>query len=135
MKKKFCSCVDILLPSPQPEQGLVIKNKAEIENGIIKERVTEEVRTAKNQLSILDILKKKTGFDGIIFFSVQQFLYGEHFNLKLLNTILKLGFEVHFARENLSFYKHDKNNDKILDYIVSHDLVYRRVEDDLIKLV
>ena len=135
MKKKiFCSCVDIFLPSPQPEQGLVIKNKADNENGEIKERITEEFRTAKKQYLLLDILKEKSEFDGIIFFSVQQFLYGEHFNLKLLDAILKLGYEIHFARENLSFYKKIKNNE-ILDLIISHDLVYRRADEDLIKLI
>tara|TARA_Y100000590_G_scaffold466718_1_gene643055 strand:- start:383 stop:793 length:411 start_codon:yes stop_codon:yes gene_type:complete len=135
MKKKiFYACADILLPSPQPEQGLVINKKAEMENGVIKDRIAEEFRTAENQYLLLDILKGKPGFDGIIFFTVYQFLYGKHFNLKLFNDIQNQNYEIHFARENFSFYKNSKNN-QILDFIISHDLVFRRKEEEIRNLI
>ena len=39
---------------------------------------------------------------GIIFFTLKQFCYGERFNFSLLRDILDSGYEVHFARENMS---------------------------------
>ena len=135
MKKKlFYSCVDCLIPSPLSEQHMVIKKKAEAENGIISAYASEEVRFASNQPWIFIKLKETKGLDGVIFFSVDQFLYGDHFNLKLFKNIIDYGYEIHFARENFSFYKNiDKN--EILNFLISHDLIFRREQKELFNLV
>ena len=133
-KKSFYSCVDCLIPSPLSEQHMVIKKKAEAENGIISAYASEEVRFASNQPWIFIKLKETQGLDGVIFFSVDQFLYGEHFNLKLFKNIIDHGYEIHFARENFSFYKNiDKN--EILNFLISHDLIFRREQKELFNLV
>ena len=62
------------------------KKKAEAENGIVTAYASEEVRFASNQPWIFIKLKETKGLDGVIFFSVDQFLYGDHFNLKLFKN-------------------------------------------------
>lgn len=62
----------------------------------------EEFRVTKNQPFILGKLLRTPGIDGVVFFSIDQFCYGEKFNLKLLTSIQKAGYTVHFAREDIS---------------------------------
>jgi hypothetical protein len=100
--KQFYSCVDTLLSTPQPEQHDVSRRKAEKEGGQIVFYGAEEYRVVKHQPFILDKLRRTEGIDGVIFFSVEQFCYGDRFNARLLRDILKCGFSAHFAREDIS---------------------------------
>jgi len=104
--KQFYSCIDAYLPSPQPEQHAVIFRKADKEDASVVFYGAEEVRVAKVQPFILSKLKRTPGLDGAIFFSINQFCYGNRFNLRLIFDILDLGLSVHFAREDLSLYNH-----------------------------
>lgn len=100
--KQFYSCIDSRLPAPQPEQHELARRKAQKEGGEIVFYGAEEFRVTKNQPFILSKLLRTPGIDGVVFFSIDQFCYGEKFNLKLLVGILKAGYTVHFAREDIS---------------------------------
>ena len=132
--KKFYSCVDNLIPSPLSEQHLIIKNKAKDSGGSITAYASEEVRTAASQPWIYNKLKETPGLDGVIFFTAIQFIYGDYFNLKLFNKILNDKYEIHFARENLSFYK-DTINQKDLDFLLSYSLINHRNEKELLSFI
>jgi hypothetical protein len=101
--KQFYSCVDVLLPAPFPEQHELSKKKAVKEGGQIIFYGSEEYRVAKQQPFILGKLLRTPRIDGVVFFSIDQFCYGDKFNLKLLRDILRLNLSVHFAREDMSF--------------------------------
>jgi hypothetical protein len=101
--RQFYSCIDALLPAPQPEQHELSRKKAAKEGGQIVFYGAEEYRVAKHQPFILGKLLRTGGIDGVVFFSIDQFCYGEFFNLKLLGDILRARFSVHFAREDISF--------------------------------
>ncbi len=101
---QFYSCIDGLLPAPQPEQHELSRKKAAKEGGQIVFYGAEEYRVAAFQPFILGKLRRTPGVDGVVFFTIDQFCYGERFNLKLLSKILEANFSVHFAREDLSFY-------------------------------
>ena len=131
--KKFYSCVDTLIPSPLSEQHLIIKRKAEINDGKIVAYASEEYRTVAQQPWIYNKLKETPGVDGVIFFTAIQFLYGDTFNLKLFKKILDNDYEIHFARENFSFTKKNKNLES-LDFLVLYSLVHNKKEEELFKV-
>ena len=132
--KKFYSCVDALIPSPLSEQHLIIKKKAEKEGGSITAYASEEFRTVKSQPWIYIKLKETPGLDGVVFFTALQFSYGGKFNIKLFNKLINDNYEVHFARENLSFSKNIPNEDS-LNYLLSKSLVFQRDDKDLFELI
>ena len=132
--KNFYSCVDALIPSPLSEQHLIIKNKAEKEKGSITAYASEEFRTVKSQPWILIKMNETPGLDGVVFFTAQQFSYGNKFNLKLFNQLIDKNYEVHFAREDLSFTKKNLNSNN-LNFLISNSLIFHRDEKDLIKLI
>lgn len=106
--KQFYSCIDARLPAPQPEQHELARRKAQKEGGAIVFYGAEEFRVTKNQPFILGKLLRTPGIDGVVFFSIDQFCYGEKFNLKLLINILKAGYTVHFSREDISLVSEDQ---------------------------
>jgi hypothetical protein len=112
--KQFYSCIDVLLPAPQPEQHELSKKKAAKEGGQIVFYGAEEYRVVKHQPFILGKLLRTGGLDGVVFFSIDQFCYGDKFNLKLLGDILKAKFSVHFAREDISFNNIEDVNEKFI---------------------
>ncbi|MGZ3157836.1 MAG: hypothetical protein ACXU7D_00315 [Burkholderiaceae bacterium] len=101
--KQFYSCIDALLPAPQPEQHELSKKKAAKEGGQIIFYGAEEYSVVASQPFILNKLLRTGGIDGVVFFTIDQFCYGETLNLKLLTDIVKAKFSVHFAREDISF--------------------------------
>ncbi len=132
--KKFYSCVDALIPSPLSEQHLIIKQKAEKEGGSITAYASEEYRTVKSQPWIFIKLNETPGLNGVVFFTALQFSYGSKFNLKLFNNIINHDYEIHFAREDISFSK--KNIDyKNLDFLLCNSLTLHRKEEELLELI
>ena len=123
-----------LIPSPLSEQHLIIKKKAEKEGGSITAYASEEFRTVKSQPWIYIKLKETPGLDGVVFFTALQFSYGGKFNIKLFNKLINNNYEVHFARENLSFSKNLLNEDS-LNYLLSNSLVFQRDDKDLFELI
>ena len=132
--KKFYSCVDSLIPSPLSEQHLIIKKKSEKEGGSITAYASEEFRTLKNQPWIYIKLKETPNLDGVVFFTALQFSYAGKFNIKLFNRLINDNYEVHFARENLSFSKNNLNHAS-LNFLMSNSLVFQRDHEELLKLI
>ena len=132
--KKFYSCIDSLIPSPLSEQHLIIKKKAEKEGGSITAYASEEFRTVKNQPWIYIKLKETPNLDGVVFFTALQFSYGGKFNIKLFNRLINDNYEVHFAREDLSFSKKNLNQASLI-FLLSNSLVFQRDDEELLKLI
>ncbi|MDC3249730.1 hypothetical protein OAT50_00975 [Candidatus Pelagibacter sp.] len=132
--KKFYSCVDSLIPSPLSEQHLIIKQKAEKENGSITAYASEEFRTVKSQPWIFIKLSETPGLHGVVFFTALQFSYGSKFNLKLFNKIINNDYEIHFAREDISFSKENRNFEG-LDFLLFNSLTLHRKEKELFELI
>jgi hypothetical protein len=112
--KQYYSCIDALLPAPQPEQHELSRRKAAREGGQIVFYGAEEYRVAGHQPFILNKLLRTPGIDGVVFFSIDQFCYGERFNLRLLGDILRSNFSAHFAREDMSFNNIDDVTDRFI---------------------
>lgn len=126
--KQFYSCIDALLPAPQPEQHEVSKKKATKEGGQIVFYGAEEYRVVKYQPFILNKLQRTAGIDGVVFFTIDQFCYGQKFNLKLLCDILKSKFSVHFAREDISFNSVEEVEEKFIT-LSAYFHAFRRSKD------
>ncbi len=103
LNKSFYCCIDSLLPATQPEQHILCNKISEQNNGKIIFYGAEEVLVLKDQPYIYKKLKRTPNIDGVVFFTVDQFCYGEKFNLNLMKKILKLQMSIHFAREQVSF--------------------------------
>jgi hypothetical protein len=101
--KQFYSCIDVTLTTPQPEQHELSRRKAVKEGGQIVFYGAEEYRVRRQQPFILNKLSRTSGIDGVIFFSIDQFCYGDRFNLRLLLDILRSRVSVHFSREDISY--------------------------------
>jgi len=112
--KQFYVCIDALLPAPQPEQHELCRKKALLEGGQIVFYGAEEYSVARHQPFILNKLQRSTDLAGVIFFTIDQFCYGEEFNLLLLTNILNLPLSVHFARENISLQNTSDLNERFL---------------------
>jgi hypothetical protein len=136
--KQFYSCVDVLLPAPFPEQHELSKRKAVNEGGQIVFYGSEEYRVAKQQPFILGKLSRTPGIDGVVFFSIDQFCYGEQFNLRLLRDILKLNLSVHFAREDISFGDLD-DVEKVFMTLTAYFQAFKRrrtmTADDVLRAI
>ena len=126
--KQFYSCIDALLPAPQPEQHEVSKKKATKEGGQIVFYGAEEYRVVEYQPFILNKLQRTAGIDGVVFFTIDQFCYGQTFNLKLLCDILKSKFSVHFAREDISFNSVEEVEEKFIT-LSAYFHAFRRSKD------
>jgi hypothetical protein len=98
----YYSCLDTLLIAPQAEQHDLIKRMAYNNNGKIVFYGAEEYFVARSQPFILNKLKRTPNLNGVIFFTIDQFCYGEKFNTELMLNIVKIGLSIHFARENIS---------------------------------
>ena len=100
--KYFYSCLDPFVSAPQTEQHSVIKKLTDKNNGKIIFYGSEDFFVADSQPFILLKLKRTQNIDAVVFFSINQFCYGDTFNVKLIKEILKLKISVHFAREDIS---------------------------------
>jgi len=105
--RSFYSMIDTTMGTPQPEQLSLCRKKAHAEGGEIVFYGAEEIQCIHTQPFILSKLKRTPGISDVIFFAFAQFCYGENLNLKILMELVKQGYGVHFAREDLSFYSAD----------------------------
>lgn len=102
--KSYYSCPDtgFVKYAPQPMQHLAIADKAAKLGGRVVFYVPEAFETLASQGVIKAKVEEQPEVDGIVSFTLKQFGYGGRFNFQVLNLILQRGYEVHFARENLS---------------------------------
>ncbi len=102
--KSFYSCLDPFVTAPQSEQHNLINKMAHSETGKVVFYGSEDFFVAESQPFILFKLKRTPNINGVIFFTINQFCYGQTLNTNLLNEILNLNISLHFARENISIY-------------------------------
>ena len=102
MNNLFYSCLDTTLSAPQPEQHLVCKHKANKENWKIVFYGTEEFRVLKEQPFILNKLQRTPNISGVIFFTINQFFYGQKPNFLLMKKIVDSKLLLSFAREDIN---------------------------------
>ena len=95
---------------------------------------SEEFRTVKSQPWIFIKLSETPGLHGVVFFTALQFSYGSKFNLKLFNKIINNDYEIHFAREDISFSKENRNFEG-LDFLLFNSLTLHRKEKELFELI
>jgi hypothetical protein len=109
--KTYYACLDCAFVkyAPQPLQHLAVGNKASKQGGEISFYTLEDFDTLTNQGATKFKLAERPAVDGLIFFTLRQFFYGG-LNLDFMASILDHGYEVHFAREDISIV-----NKKALD--------------------
>lgn len=127
IKKSFYSCIDPLFVGINAEQHDVINTMAKKENGKIIFYGAEDYFVAESQPFILPKLIRTNNIDGVIFFTLNQFCYGESINLKLLVNILKLEISVHFAREALSIQNLNDLKIKHLDLLAYYQATFKNI--------
>ena len=69
------------------------------------------------RIFILNKLKRTPNLNGVIFFTIDQFCYGEKFNTELMLNIVKIGLSIHFARENISVLNLKDLKTKYVEFI------------------
>ena len=104
------------------------------EGGSITAYASEEFRTVKSQPWIYIKLKETPDLNGVVFFTALQFSYGDKFNIKLFNKIINNNYEIHFAREDLSFSKKNLNQNN-LNFLLSDSLIFQRDEKQLLTII
>jgi len=102
--KAYYACLDtgFVKYCPQPLQHLAIGDKAKKLDGDVSFYTMEDFETLATQGIAKGKIEEKPAVSGIIYFTVRQFFYGGSFDLKFMRFILDKGYEVHFAREDIS---------------------------------
>ena len=126
LTRSFYCCIDSLLPATQPEQHIICERIADLNNGKIIFYGAEDVLAIKHQPFIYEKLKRTPNVDGVIFFTINQFCYGNTLNIHLIKKIIGLNMSIHFARENISYYNENEFK-KDLPEIYSYYYSFNRV--------
>ena len=113
----YYSCLDSLLTTPQAEQHYWIKQMAEKKNGQVVFYGAEEYFVSNFQPFILNKLKRTPNLNGVIFFTIDQFCYGEKLNISLMIEIIKTGLSIHFAREKISILNNNQLEEQYLELL------------------
>ena len=102
--KAYYACLDtgFVKYCPQPLQHLAVANKASKLDGGISFYTMEDFETLAFQTTAKGKIEEKPEVAGIIYFTVRQFFYGGSLDLKFMRFILDRGYELHFAREDIS---------------------------------
>lgn len=107
--KAYYSCLDtgFVKYCPQSLQHLAVANKAGKLGGEVSFYTMEDPGALAFQGAVKAKIEENPAVDGIIYFTVRQFFYGGNFDLKFLKFVLDQGYEVHFAREDISILNRD----------------------------
>ena len=102
--KAYYACLDtgFVKYCPQPLQHLAVANKASKLDGSISFYTMEDFDCLAFQTTVKSKIEEKPSVVGIIYFTIRQFFYGGCLDLKFMRFILDRGYEVHFAREDIS---------------------------------
>ena len=128
--KSYYSCLDCasVRQIPQPLQHLAIADKADKLGGTVVFYTAEEFETLASQEIMRMKVAEAPEMAGVIFFTLRQFGYGGHLNLEFLESMLAQGYEVHFAREDLSLLN-EAELDSCYPLLFAYDHVSRRDEE------
>jgi hypothetical protein len=126
--KAYYACLDCAFVkyAPQPLQHLAVANKASKQGGEVSFYTLEDFDTLSYQGAAKSKLAERPAVNGLIFFTMRQFFYGS-LNLEFLNSILDQGYEVHFAREDVSIHNKEEL-DQIFPMIYSSYQLMQRDE-------
>ena len=119
--------IDTFFEGTNAEQHDVINAMAKKQNGKIIFYGAEDYFVAGSQPFILSKLTRTKNIDGVIFYTLNQFCYGDSLNLKLLVNILKLEMTVHFARESITFKNLNDLKINHLDLIAYYQAAFIKI--------
>ena len=104
--KSFYACLDTAFVKyvPQPLQHLAIHEKARKLGGQVSYYTMEDITAMAGHGSVRAKIDEDPVDEGIIYFTLRQFCYGESLDLTFLRYILDKGYGVHFAREDISIF-------------------------------
>lgn len=126
---EYYACLDtgFVKYCPQPLQHLAVANKASKLGGSISFYSMEDFRGLAFQGAAKAKIEEKPAVAGMIYFTVRQFFYGGAFDVKMLRFILDRGYEVHFAREDISI-KSKENLEDLFPILYSAQHLLERDE-------
>ncbi|MQF95822.1 MAG: hypothetical protein FI731_09110 [SAR202 cluster bacterium] len=124
--KSYYACLDCAFVkyAPQPLQHMAVANKASTQGGEVSFYTLEDFGTLANQGVAKSKLAEKPRVDGIIFFTLRQFFYGG-LHMDFLKSILEQGYEVHFAREDISINSKEELDTMFPMLYSSYQLMHR----------
>ncbi|OGX27142.1 MAG: hypothetical protein A2787_02110 [Omnitrophica WOR_2 bacterium RIFCSPHIGHO2_01_FULL_48_9] len=128
--KSYYSCLDagFVKYAPQSLQHLANGEKAKKLSGKIIFYTAEDFKTLPSHGVIKAKMdEKQANIDGIIFFTLRQFFYGGRFDYKFLKYVLDEGYEVHFAREDISV-ENQQRLDELFPIFYATQFVIKRDE-------
>ena len=116
--KKIYSWIDIgcMDQTSQSIQQRIIKLFANQNNCKIIFVTNEDIKSVKTQFFFQSKLNEKPKVDGFIFFSLQQFCY-DGLNINLIKKILRLKYDLYFAKEELVLNYKDNSIKKKIEQI------------------
>ena len=105
--KNYHAWLDISLGKviTQPMQRILLNDFVKKLEGKIIFELGEDVEFKSFHLQLQNMIDKKINVVGFIFLGLEQFLYNKKLNLSLIRQILKKNYELHFVKQQLSFYK------------------------------
>lgn len=128
--KAYYACLDtgFVKYCPQSLQHLAIGHKAAKIGGEISFYTMEDFDSLEIQGTARRKINERPAVEGLIYFTVRQFFYGGTLHLDFLRFVLEQGYEVHFAREDISIS--DKESlDDIFPILYSSQKLFERDED------
>ena len=125
--KKLYAYIDIgcMDKISQSIQLRIIKMFATENDAKIIFLTNEDINSIKTQMVLKSKIEESPKVDGFIFFSINQFCYG-NFNIEILKKILKKKYNLYFSKEELIFnYK-----DKYLKKKISEIVIYSHIKNN-----
>lgn len=112
MTKRFISFPDTLSIKkvPQGIQHKIIGDMAKSVGAAVDFYLMENTLTVKSNQILLKKIHSNPKIDGFIFLNLDQLFTSIDQGKKVIQKILRKGWEVHFSIENISFYSIDDFN-------------------------
>ena len=89
----------------QPMQRVLCQNFASKLNGKIIFELGEDVEFSKAKIQFKKMYTTDLKVDGFIFLGLEQFVKQKKLEINLMKDVLKKGYELHYIRQNLSFFQ------------------------------
>ena len=104
----------------QPMQRVLCQNFAS--NGKIIFELGEDVEFSKAKIQFKKMYTTDLKVDGFIFLGLEQFVKQKKLEINLMKDVLKKGYELHYIRQNLSFFSITDFKKSLNDLILFSDL-------------
>ena len=106
----------------QPMQRVLCQNFASKLNGKIIFELGEDVEFSKAKIQFKKMYTPDLKVDGFIFLGLEQFVKQKKLEINLMKDVLKKGYELHYIRQNLSFFSITDFKKSLNDLILFSDL-------------